>query len=191
MFCKRCGQRLPDDSEFCFSCGTPIVNPASFNALPEDETRINNPDSSRQSEFGKVEKNFAPSESIIERSRDFYSSNSFRNRLKNIINIVKEKPRLYAIVAGVVLVVGLLGIVMAFNNSGKGSTDKQPEEDLILSESTTFAGENEPIPGDRTEYVYNSEGRLEYKYQEMLSSLPKTPSIFTLYYYVYNDDGQR
>ena len=36
MFCMYCGKQVPDEANFCFACGKPIVNPEKANSKPDN-----------------------------------------------------------------------------------------------------------------------------------------------------------
>lgn len=44
MFCRKCGNELPDTSQYCGKCGTKINSPKEMSAQPESTACINDTD---------------------------------------------------------------------------------------------------------------------------------------------------
>lgn len=38
MFCRKCGKQIPDDSEFCYKCGTPVITAGDHTETSKKET---------------------------------------------------------------------------------------------------------------------------------------------------------
>lgn len=152
MFCRKCGEKIFDDSVFCPKCGTKIetgTKSSTPNVVPEDKENTNIP---QQGDIITDENLGADEACASQEHNELVTSPNMKKDGKAIKIIVS------AVVVAVVLIVSLILIIFSIINSGRCeyddcSNEKMEGADYCYSHLCTYTDCN-LCKGYNSDYCY-------------------------------------
>lgn len=150
MFCKNCGNQVPDNLSFCSFCGTPLKTTPQ---MQNQETQVFNPIQQMPQQDYMPQQNYMPQQEYVPQ-QDFAPQPAPAPKKKKSPQKNNNNGVIIALIVlliVIVIVLGVLGVVFLTKDDGDSGKKKDSEDSssatsvsTTLDTNTTSAPDNKP-----------------------------------------------